>query len=129
MHYKESGVGGAIVSVHIAKGSNQRHVAQSYFADLHQALSRRYTHDSVGDGKTVRPDGGSMRGKKLLPPELETIRDAARLALGPVIPATSQSHANHHFLFDAKRTEAGRELPPYYLVYFLLVSNFLGSRT
>lgn len=70
-----------------------------------------------------------MRGKKLLPPELETIREAARLALGPVIPATSQSHADHHFLFDAQRTEAGRELPPYYLVYFLLVSNFLGSRT
>jgi hypothetical protein len=68
-----------------------------------------------------------MRGKKLLPPELEPIRDAARLALGPVIPATSQSHANQNFLFDAKRTEAGRELPAYYLVYFLLV-ELLGFK-
>ena len=58
MHYKESGVGGAIVSVHIAKGSNQRHVAQSYFADLHQALFRR-SNDPVGDGRPFVPKGAA----------------------------------------------------------------------
>jgi hypothetical protein len=62
-----------------------------------------------------------MREKKPLPLELAPVRDAARRALGPVIPAASQTQANQSFLFDAKRTNAGRELPPYYLVYFLLV--------
>lgn len=62
-----------------------------------------------------------MHEKRPLPLELEPVRDAARRALGPVTPATSQTQANRSFLFDAKRTKAGRELPPYYLVYFLLV--------
>ncbi|MBV8924389.1 MAG: hypothetical protein JOZ74_03365 [Bradyrhizobium sp.] len=56
-----------------------------------------------------------------LPPELERIRTLARRALGPVLPATKTTEAEPNFLFDAKRSEAGRDLPPYYLVYFVLV--------
>ena len=39
------------MTVHIDKGANRRHVAPSCFADLHQAPSRQYTHDLVGDGR------------------------------------------------------------------------------
>jgi hypothetical protein len=68
-----------------------------------------------------------MRKKNFLPANLEPVRDAARRALGPVIPATSKTRADKNLLFVAKRTDAGRELPPYYLVYFLLV-ELLGFR-
>jgi hypothetical protein len=68
-----------------------------------------------------------MRKKISLPARLDPVRDAARRALGPIIPATSDSCADKNFLFDAKRTNAGRELPPYYLVYFLLV-ELLGFK-
>lgn len=54
--------------------------------------------------------------QKQLPPEFVTVRAAAMRAISPVKPATSK-----HVLFNAKRTNAGRQLPPYYLVYFLLV--------
>lgn len=43
-------------------------------------------------------------------------------AISPIKPAPSQD-----FLFIAKRTKAGRQLPPYYLVYFLLV-DLLGFK-
>src|SRR5690242_2481910 len=62
-----------------------------------------------------------MSKQNSLPPNLESVRDAARRALGPVIPATSTTRAGNNLLITAKRTNAGRELPPYYLVYFLLV--------
>lgn len=52
---------------------------------------------------------------------------AARRALGPVRPIDTSTVAESHFLFDAKRTDAGRKLPPYYLVYFLLV-QLLGFK-
>lgn len=68
-----------------------------------------------------------MGSKAPLPPELEPVRDAARRALEPITPATKQTRADKNFLFDAKRTEAGRNLPPYYLVYFLLV-ELLGFK-
>ena len=68
-----------------------------------------------------------MTSGRPLPPELEPIRQAARRALGPIVPATDQTVADKDFLFDAKRTNAGRSLPAYYLVYFLLV-DLLGFR-
>jgi hypothetical protein len=55
-----------------------------------------------------------------LPQDLERIRGAARRALGPVQPAGS----NTPWLI-AKRTWVGQQMPPYYLVYFLLV-DLLG---
>lgn len=60
--------------------------------------------------------------QKQLSPELEKVRASAMRAISPVKPAASK-----HFLFNAKRTNAGRHLPPYYLVYFLLV-DLLGFK-
>jgi hypothetical protein len=60
-----------------------------------------------------------------LPPELEPVRAAARKAISPIKPADSNTKADPQFLFSAVRTNAGRKLPPYYLVYFLFV-DLLG---
>jgi hypothetical protein len=68
-----------------------------------------------------------MQTPKQLPPELEKVRAAALRALSPVRPADSTTCAEKNFLFTAKRTNAGRKLPPYYLVYFLLV-DLLGFK-
>ena len=58
----------------------------------------------------------------LLPPELVTVRDASRKALAPLVPAGKpQSSDESRCLMLSSRTKAGRELPPYYLVYFLFV--------
>lgn len=66
-----------------------------------------------------------MRRKFNIPPELEPVRQAALRALGPIKPADSNTQASEDFLFSAKRTQASDELPPYYLIYFLLV-DLLG---
>lgn len=59
--------------------------------------------------------------------DLDPIRNKVRTAISPLKPAGSESAAPDNFLFDAKRTEAGRQLPAYYLVYFLLV-DLLGFK-
>lgn len=59
--------------------------------------------------------------------DLEPIRNAVRAAIHPLRPAGPGLSAPKNFLFDAKRTEAGRQLPAYYLVYFLLV-DLLGFK-
>ena len=64
--------------------------------------------------------------EQLLPPEMERVRELARKALGEVKPAGSQKSSDEpKGLMLAARTDAGRELPDYYLVYFLLV-DLLG---
>lgn len=55
-----------------------------------------------------------------LPPDLEIVRDKALRALGPVKPASSED-ARRMFPFFGDRTNGGRQLPPYHLVYFTLV--------
>lgn len=61
-----------------------------------------------------------------LPPSLEQVRDAALAALGGIKPAgPPQGDNESHALMMASRTDGGRDLPPYYLVYFLLV-DLLG---
>lgn len=61
-----------------------------------------------------------------LPPNLEHARNAALAALGDIKPAgTPQGDDESHALMMASRTDGGRHLPPYYLVYFLLV-DLLG---
>jgi hypothetical protein len=60
-----------------------------------------------------------------LPQELEKVRESARRAILPIKPTSTVSHAARDILFTAKRTNASRDLPPYYLVYFLLV-DLLG---
>jgi hypothetical protein len=57
-----------------------------------------------------------------LPASLENVRKSARKAMGQVVPAGApKSPAEPKALMLAGRTDAGKELPPYYLVYFLLV--------
>lgn len=60
-----------------------------------------------------------------IPSELLDIRERASAAILPIKPVQLTTDADKRFLFDAKRTDAGRKLPPYYLVYFLLV-DLLG---
>ncbi|MEC4683847.1 MAG: hypothetical protein VST70_09270 [Nitrospirota bacterium] len=55
-----------------------------------------------------------------LPPEMAITRQAAIKALGPIKPANNNTSSDFEYL-NAKRTNAGRNLPAYYLVYFLLV--------
>ncbi|ASP40904.1 hypothetical protein CHH28_11020 [Bacterioplanes sanyensis] len=62
-----------------------------------------------------------MAHKYKLPEEMELLKEKVRSTLLPVIPAHSGTSAEKNFLFNAKRTNAGRQLPPYYLCYFLLV--------
>jgi hypothetical protein len=67
-----------------------------------------------------------LQGKQIaIPPELEPVRAAALRAIGHIRPATDETKAEKDFLFTAKQTKAGDDLPPYYLVYFLLV-DLLG---
>ena len=68
-----------------------------------------------------------MKMSSELPEELKALRAKVLAKLSPLKPADEQSKAPKNFLFVAKRTDAGRKLPPYYLVYFLLV-DFLGFR-
>ena len=57
--------------------------------------------------------------------DLEEIKAAVARAISPLKPAGRGTPAAKDFLFTANRTDAGRSLPPYYLVYFLLV-DLLG---
>ena len=59
--------------------------------------------------------------------DIDDIKQKALEALSPLKPTDEQTKADNKFLFTAKRTNAGRSLPPYYLVYFLLV-ELLGFR-
>ena len=65
--------------------------------------------------------------KSVLPQELQKVRDLARKTILPIQPIDTNTKAEKDFLFTAGRTEAGRSLPPYYLVYFLLV-DLLGFK-
>jgi hypothetical protein len=65
-----------------------------------------------------------MIEKNLLPPELIPVREAAQRALGAVRPGQI---TNLRALLNGSRSRAGQGLPPYYLVYFLLV-DLLGFR-
>ena len=53
---------------------------------------------------------------------VDTIRVRARKAIAPLTSTNEKTIAlKRLLLFQARRTEAGQRLPPYYLVYFLLV--------
>lgn len=60
-----------------------------------------------------------------LPPELEPVRERAHLEILPLKPLDRATKYTPAALFTAVRMNAGRDLPPYYLVYFLLV-DLLG---
>lgn len=59
--------------------------------------------------------------------DFEITRTGAARAIAPLKPADKHSVAPKDMLFSAKRTDAGRQLPAPYLVYFLLV-DLLGYR-
>jgi hypothetical protein len=93
-----------------------------------------YTADGFSDLVCERPERRPLcaKGEELSraqgqrhPPELELTRAAARRAIGAIRPADSDTHLNYPY--GGERTNAGRSLPPYYLVYFLLV-DLLGFR-
>lgn len=52
--------------------------------------------------------------------EIEKLREAALRAVSPIRPPDSTTQLGK-LLWEARRTKAGRNLPHYYLVYFLLV--------
>lgn len=62
-----------------------------------------------------------MQRTHTLPEDLEFVRARALQVIDPIKPASDATEAEKDFLFRAQRTDAGRSLPPYYLVYFLLV--------
>jgi len=65
--------------------------------------------------------------KKCIPSELMKVYEKASEAIAPIKPADENSKAGKNFLFTADETRAGNKLPPYFLVYFLLV-DLLGFR-
>ncbi|MCG9550293.1 hypothetical protein L1D27_18005 [Vibrio harveyi] len=65
--------------------------------------------------------------KLVMPEDKEILVQRALRALGNVKPATENTVAPKDFLFKAGRTNAGRQLPAYYLVYFLL-HDLLGFK-
>lgn len=58
---------------------------------------------------------------------IEEIRQRVRKAIGPLKQAELDPPVYRELFMSAKRTNAGRALPPYYLIYFLLV-DLLGFR-
>ena len=68
----------------------------------------------------------TMNTKKV-PEKFKFIQERALRVMKPIKPANEFTQAEKDFLFAAKRIQAGRTLPPYYLVYFLFV-DLLGFK-
>jgi hypothetical protein len=63
-----------------------------------------------------------------LPNDIDSLREQVQKVLDPIASAVEKgTKAEKNFLFTADRTDAGRSLPPYYLVYFLFV-DLLGYK-
>lgn len=64
----------------------------------------------------------------MYPENVENLRSRIVEVLNPICSAIdARTNAEKDFLFTAVRTDAGRSLPPYYLIYFLFV-DFLGYK-
>lgn len=63
----------------------------------------------------------------MTPESIEMTRQSAQRALGVIKAADDNTTADKHFLFNRKHVLTKRKLPPYYLVYFLLV-DLLGFK-
>lgn len=59
--------------------------------------------------------------------DIEEIRQRARKAIQPLRQANFHVTTANELLTSARRTDAGRNMPPYYLIYFLLI-DLLGFR-
>ena len=63
-----------------------------------------------------------------LPDEIEDLKIKVKSILNPICSAVDKgTKADKNFLFSAVRTDAGRSLPPYHIVYFLFV-ELLGYK-
>ncbi len=63
-----------------------------------------------------------------IPDEIDSLKECVQKILEPIASAVEKgTKAEKNFLFTAERTDAGRRLPPYYLVYFLFV-DLLGYK-
>lgn len=63
-----------------------------------------------------------------LPNEIDSLKERVQNILNPIVSVVEKdTKADKDFLFTAQRTDAGRSLPPYYLVYFLFV-DLLGYK-
>lgn len=57
-----------------------------------------------------------------IPDAIDRLKERVQKILEPIASAVEKgTKAEKNFLFTAERTDAGRKLPPYYLVYFLFV--------
>ena len=62
------------------------------------------------------------------PDEFDGLRERVVQVLEPIFSAVEKgTKTDKDFLFTSQRTDAGRSLPPYYLVYFLFV-ELLGYK-
>ncbi len=68
-----------------------------------------------------------MNKRFIIPEELEKIRLEALQAIGKILPAGKNTRADKDFLFKAQRADASKNLPEYYLIYFLFV-DLLGFK-
>lgn len=59
--------------------------------------------------------------QRTLSRDLQKVRDKAAAVILPLKPFDQNTQVDQSALLNAARTNAGRDLPPYYLVYFLLV--------
>jgi hypothetical protein len=64
----------------------------------------------------------------VIPLELEAVREMAGRAILPIKSAGANDRSEASPSFRTVRTDAGKKLPPYYLIYFLLV-DVLGFRS
>jgi hypothetical protein len=62
-----------------------------------------------------------MPKKYSFPPDLSKLKEDALRIISPIKPANDDSPAPKDFFIKVQKTDVGRELPPYYLVYFLFV--------
>lgn len=59
--------------------------------------------------------------------DIEKIRQRARRTIQPLRQVDLDVNSTNKLLISARRTNAGRKMPPYYLIYFLLI-DLLGFR-
>lgn len=68
-----------------------------------------------------------MNKKFIIPKDFEEVRMKVLRAIGKIRPADNNTRADKDFFFKAQKTYASKNLPEYYLIYFLFV-DLLGFK-